>query len=128
LRAGCPERSAPDTKYLTDPFRLLRDRGFLIRPRYELSSYRPKTDVTVLDLVNCNLTPEEIKTTLTRIKDRLSDRSVLVVYVVGGQYPEVFALSEKTRYSTPANFTLRLVGTVVDAAYVAHTLRDRSEP
>ena len=108
-------------------FNLLRDRGFLIRPRYGLQGYRPKTDVTVLDLVNCDLTPEEIKVTLTRLKDRLSDRSVLVIYVVGGQYPEVFAINEKTRYSTPANFTLRLVGTVVDAAYVAHTLRERSD-
>ena len=102
-------------------FQLLRDRGFLIRPRYGLRNYRPRTDVTVLDLVNCSLSPEEIKTTLTQLKDRLSDRVVLVIYVTG-QYPEVFAIGEKTRYSTPANFTLRLIGTVVDAAYVAHTL------
>lgn len=98
----------------------------MVRPRYGLKSYRPQTDVTVLDLVNGNLTADTIKTTLTQLKARLSDQAVLVVYVMG-QYPEVFALGEKTRYSTPANFTLRLIGTVVDAAYVAHTLRDRQE-
>ncbi|MBW4582852.1 MAG: hypothetical protein KME42_25065 [Tildeniella nuda ZEHNDER 1965/U140] len=107
-------------------FTLLRDRGFLIRPRFGLNNYRPQTDVTVLDLVNCNSSPEDIKKTLTQIKDRLFDRSVLVIYVIG-HYPEVNELGQKTRYSTPANFTLRLIGTVVDAAYVAHTLRDRTE-
>ena len=107
-------------------FTLLRDRGFIIRPRFGLNNYRPQTDVTVLDLVNANLSSEEIKNTLTRLRDRLSDRSVLVVYVMG-QYPEVNELGQKTRYSTPANFTIRLIGTVVDAAYVAHTLRYGTE-
>ncbi len=107
-------------------FTLLRDRGFLIRSRFGLNNYRPQTDVTVLDLVNCNFSPEEIKKTLNRLKDRLSDQSVLVIYVMG-QYPEVNELGQKTRYSTPTNFTLRLIGTVVDAAYVAHTLRYRTK-
>ncbi len=107
-------------------FKLLRDRGFLIHPRFGLNNYHPQTDVTVLDLVNANLSSEEIKSTLTRVRDRLSERSVLVVYVMG-QYPEVNELGQKTRYSTPANFTIRLIGTVVDAAYVAHTLRYGTE-
>ena len=107
-------------------FTLLRDRGFFVRPQYGLDAYRPQTDVTVLDLVNCNFSPDQIKDTLTRLNDRLSDQSVLVVYVMGS-YPEVNELGKRTRYSTPANFTLRLIGTVVDAAYVAHTLRYQSK-
>ena len=60
--------------------KLLRDRGFFICPRYGLKSYRPKADVTVLDLVNYTLQPEEREHILTQLKARLTDRSVMVIY------------------------------------------------
>jgi hypothetical protein len=102
-------------------FQLLRDRGFLIRPLYGLSNYRLRTDVTVLDLITHNFQPEEKERILAQIKDRLTARSVIVIYIKG-QSSEVSAIGEKCPYSISTNYRLRLISTVVDAAYVAHTL------
>ena len=106
-------------------FKLLRDRGFRIRPLYGLKRYSPRTHMTVLDLVNCSLKPEEIESALKQLKARLTDRSVIVIYIKE-RSSEVSAIGEKFPYSIATNFTLRLIGTVVDAAYVAHTLSNEA--
>lgn len=105
-------------------YTMLEDRGFRVRLRTGSNSYNPRTDLTVIDLVNSSLSEADINSFLTSLKDDLVADTVVVIYVIGNFKP-IDQLREKTRYYIPANAPIRLLGAVTDAASVAYSLHKR---
>jgi hypothetical protein len=119
---------------LPKEFRLLNARFPKLKPR-KLDSRRFNGDVVVLDLVNYQpkisaLPKAEAENTLGQVLDDAIDKkapeAVLVIYIEG-QYDAIKHLGQKLDYYASTNLPTQLLGNVINAAYVAHTLRGEDD-
>jgi len=115
---------------LPKEYRLLNARFPKIKVR-KLDSRQFNGDVVVLDMVNyqptgSKLEEAEIDQVLQAVTDKMSPESVLAVYV-RGRYSAIETLGQKISYYTSTNLPTQLLGNVINAAYVANTLRGEDD-
>ena len=104
-------------------FNLLKSRGFEDADFHSHSlQVRKRSNIVVLDIASENFSDEEIIEKTEKILENLPPACVLVVYVNRQVRPLNELLKPKV-YSIVANTPIRLMGTVVDAAYLADALR-----
>ena len=106
-------------------YSLLQARGFR-KLRVKRLGEALQGEVVVLDLVHHGasgrLPDEAVTRAMEQLYAVLSDRVVLVVYV-RDRYAVLNDVSDRVPYYTPANAPVPLMGAVVNAAYVADSLR-----
>jgi hypothetical protein len=115
-------------------YRLLNARFSKLKIR-RLDSRKFNGDVVVLDLVNYQpkisalpkpKNEDELTRILDEVIDKISPDAVLAIYIEG-QYDAIKNLGQKLKYYTSTNLPPQLLGNVVNAAYVAHALRDADD-
>lgn len=110
----------PDIESLQE-YQLLKNRGFNIAPaaNYERKSSFGNCDVVVMDYVNGEFPDdEEVIDVLTKVADKISKRSTIVIYIKRRVNKLDSIFSDRDIYYTPANNVLTLMGRVIDAAQI----------
>ncbi len=105
-------------------YEFLKVRGFRevnLRDRIDRVNYQ--NHILVLDLVNQRVSEDKESLIIKEISANLSSKSVLVIYRIGRSAAIDELLNNKKVYSVPTNSPITLMGTVINSAYVADTLR-----
>lgn len=102
----------------------LKVRGFRevnLRDRIDKVNYQ--NHILVLDLVNHPVSEDKESSLIKEVSANLSPNSVLVIYRIGQSNAINELFKNKKIYSVAANSPITLMGTVINSAYVADTLR-----
>jgi hypothetical protein len=104
-------------------YQMLEARGFQVTLHQQLQSFTG--DIVVLDLVHHRdretLQEDQVKNYLDTVIPNIQNH-ILMIYVAG-QFSCIRAKRLHPKHTVSANFLIALVGTMVDAAYVAQELR-----
>ncbi|TVP65412.1 MAG: hypothetical protein EA342_14340 [Leptolyngbya sp. LCM1.Bin17] len=109
-------------------YKLLKARGFQMAPfNYDPNRPWPDSHVFVLDLVTPTLSPERKEALVAEVARKLTEQrrqGILVIYVKG-RIEAVYGFPEDFNYIL-SNMRGTLIGAVVDAAQIAHSLRNQA--
>jgi hypothetical protein len=109
-------------------YELLKARGFQMAPFvYDPNRPWPDSHVVVLDLVTPTLSPERKEALVAEVARQLTGQrrqGILVIYVKG-RIEAVYGFPEDFNYIL-SNMRGTLIGAVVDAAQIAHSLRNQA--
>ena len=92
-----------------------------LRDRIDRLNYQ--NHILVLDLVNHKVSEDKESLIIKEVSANLSPKSVLVIYRIGISDAINELFKNKKIYSAAANTPITLMGTVINSAYVADTLR-----